>query len=282
MYNETHQREVRAMTYMDIPYKLEEVKPEAPSCRFISIWKVQANDSYQVNKAGGFDSPGLFITYEGKGILTQGTMRHELRAGTYFFVHKEIPTAYRCLNHDWKFYFIDFNSLDMVHSLQLPAHEPVSSAKIAEALLLCEQIIDTLIAQPAGYTYSAHLRLQEILLLFARERTVTAMPRHAELNNILIYMHKHIDKPLRIEELIRQSGLSRTSFFTRFRAATGQSPSDYLLRLKLESAKVSLETTSLTVKEIAAKLQFYDEFHFSKLFKKHCGVSPSTYRRSIN
>lgn len=41
-----------------------------------------------------------------------------------------------------------------------------------------------------------------------------------------------------------------------------------MLKLKLESAKVSLDTTSLSAKKIASALHFYDEFHFSKLFKK--------------
>jgi len=91
-------------------------------------------------------------------------------------------------------------------------------------------------------------------------------------------MHKNIDKSFRVDELVRRSGMSRTSFFTRFRAVTGYSPNDYMLMLKLESAKVSLETTSLSVKEIGSKLQFYDEFHFSKLFKRRFGLSPSAFR----
>jgi AraC-like DNA-binding protein len=266
------------MSFMNIPYKLEE-RPGEASCTFISIWKVQADDAYQVSKEEGFAAPGLFITYEGTGKLTQGAVRHALDSGTYFLIPAGGSTAYRCLNNDWKFYFIDFSSLDMARSLQLPVGEAVPSGKIAEARLLCERLIDNLIAQPAGYVYSAHLLLQEILLLFARERSAATKSRHTELHSILIYMHKNIGNPLRIEELVEQSGLSRTSFFTRFRSMTGQAPSDYMLKLKLESAKVTLETTRLPVKEIAAKLHFYDEFHFSKLFKKHCGLAPSEFRR---
>ncbi|MCY9691883.1 helix-turn-helix domain-containing protein [Paenibacillus alginolyticus] len=265
------------MSYMNIPYGLEE--KDVPLCKFISIWEVQADDAYQICKKEGFDTPGLFITYEGKGTLSQLNDTYELHAGTFFFVQEGIPSTYRCQNNDWKFYFLDFSSLDMPLLLQLPVCEIVSTGKIAEAVQICERMINNLIAQPTGYAYSANILLQEVLLLFAREQSVASTSRHTELDKILIYIHKNMAKPIRVEELVQLSGLSRTSFFTRFRSITGLSPSDYMLKLKLESAKVSLETTNLSVKEIAANLHFYDEFHFSKLFKRTCGLSPSAFRR---
>lgn len=266
------------MSYMNIPYGLGEGSA-VPLCEFISIWKVQANDAYQVSKREGFNAPGLFITYEGKGTFSRSTDRHELHAGTYFFVQEAVSSTYRCQNDNWKFYFLDFSSLDMTRFLQLPVCEVVSTSKLAEAIQICERMIDNLIAQPAGYAYSANILLQEVLLLFAREQSVAGTFRHTELNKILIYMHKNINKPFRVEELVQKSGLSRTSFFTRFRSITGLSPSNYMLNLKLESAKASLETTNLSVKEIASTLHFYDEFHFSKLFKRNHGLSPSAFRR---
>ncbi|WP_171686776.1 helix-turn-helix transcriptional regulator [Paenibacillus planticolens] len=265
------------MSYMNIPYGLD--REPIPLPQFISIWKVQANDTYNISKGKGFDVPGLFITYEGKGILSQGEQHHELHAGTCFFVQEAIPSTYRCQNNDWKFYFLDFSSLDVMPFLQLPVGRVIATGKVADAIQLCERMIDTLIAEPFGYAYSANMILQELLLLFAKEHSAAPSSRHTELNNILIYIHRNMNKAIRIEELIAQSGLSRTTFFSRFRSITGQSPSDYILNLKLESAKVSLETTNVSLKEIAAHLQFYDEFHFSKLFKRKYGLSPSAFRR---
>ncbi|MFX3635668.1 MAG: helix-turn-helix transcriptional regulator [Candidatus Pristimantibacillus sp.] len=264
------------MSYMNIPYRLE--KNEVSLSPFKSIWKVMANNTYQISSRKGFDSPGLFITYEGNGTLTLLNDTYELNAGTFFFVQNAISTNYKCKNEDWKFYFLDFNSLEMPNYLQLPICKVVSTGKMTEALQLCEQLIDLLISQPLGYEFSANIKLQEVCLLFAREQTIGVNSRHTEINKILIYIHRNIDKQIRIEELIQLSGLSRTSFFTRFRSTTGLSPSNYMLKLKLESAKVSLETTNLSVKEIAANLNFYDEFHFSKLYKKSFGMSPRKFR----
>jgi len=266
------------MSYMNIPYVLE--KAPITFSQLISIWKVEANDAYNITKSEGFVVPGLFITYEGKGILSQGNSLYELKAGTFFFVQEAIASEYRCQDNNWKFYFLDFSSFDVIRNLQLPVNKVETTRKVAESVLLCECMIDTLIAESFGYDYSANILLQQLLILFAREQVSEPASRHTELDNILIYLHRNMDKSIRVEELIERSGMSRTAFFSRFRALTNQSPSEYMLNLKLESAKVSLETTNLTIKEIASHLQFYDEFHFSKLFKRKYGQSPSTWRSS--
>ncbi len=268
------------MSEMNIPYKLEG-ELELPPCKFKSIWKVKAKNSYHANQAVGFANPGLFITYVGQGDLRRSGRHDDLHSGTVYFMPEAIPCSYRCKDDNWQFYFLDFSSLDMARYLELPIEKTLSTGKIPEAIQLCERLIDTLIAKPPGYGYTADILLQELLLLFARERPSSRMIRHPELDAILFYMHKNIGKPFRIEDLLRQTELSRTAFFARFRAMTGQSPSQYMQELKLASAKASLETTNLSIKEIAATLHFYDEFHFSKTFKKRYGVAPSALHRSI-
>jgi AraC-like DNA-binding protein len=265
---------------MDIPYHLEEQEDlRSPPCKFNSIWKVKANHSYQPRQANGFETPGLFVTYEGQGILDHSGRCDELDAGTVFFIPDATPCSYRCKDDDWKFYFLEFSGLDMARSLGLPVEEILSSGRIPDAILLCERMIDNLITKPSGYGYTADILLQELLLLFARELPASKSIRYPELDAVLFYLHKNIGKPFRIDDLLRQTELSRTAFFARFRAMTGQSPNRYMQELKLASAKASLETTNLSIKEIASALCFYDEFHFSKMFKKRYGTSPSSLQR---
>lgn len=147
-----------------------------------------------------------------------------------------------------------------------------------DAVRLCERLIDRLIIQPRGYGYSARLLAQELLLLFAEEDGGDARHRHPELDDILYLMHRDIGESVPMDVYVRGSGLSRTVFFSRFRGRTGLSPGQYVQELKLASAKATLETTPSSVKEIAAALGFYDEFHFSKLFKQRFGRSPRAYR----
>jgi AraC-like DNA-binding protein len=266
------------MSTMNIPYALGR-HSNVPSCALSSIWKVQADDSYCVNKRSGFSEPGLFITYEGQGSIAVAGECYQLTASTFFLLPEQTPTIYNCVRGDWKFYFLNFSSLDMCRLLGLPIGRMSATSQITEAMRLCAQLIDTLIEQPIGFAYSANHRLHEILLLFAGEQPAAAAARHIELNAVLLHIHRNIDQPISTQKLVQLSGMSRSSFYARFRSVTGFTPGDYMLKLKLESAKASLETTSLPLKEISSKLHFYDEFHFSKLFKRKYGVSPSEYRR---
>lgn len=57
------------MAYMNIPYQSDQGTALA-DFRFELVWKVHADDTYDVAKANGFDFPGIFITYEGLGTIT--------------------------------------------------------------------------------------------------------------------------------------------------------------------------------------------------------------------
>ncbi|MFB9751999.1 AraC family transcriptional regulator [Paenibacillus hodogayensis] len=268
------------MVYMDIPYELDD-GVALPTFRFKSIWKVHANDTYQVSKPHGFKYTGIFVTFEGEGSLKLLDQTFGLETGTYIIVPPSIPSAYSCVDGDWKFYFILFDPMEIVSHLDLSVGQPVTTAKMPDAVRLCERLIDNLIISPKGFGLTAQLSAQELLLHFAKEKFAYAQSRHPELDDILFQMHRQIGHPMPIDDLVRQSGLSRTVFFARFRSRTGMTPSRYIQQLKLATAKVALETTNASVKEIAGALQFYDEFHFSKLFKTRYGMAPSTYRQCL-
>lgn len=265
------------MSYINIPYQLTDTQ-SPPPCQLKSIWKVHANNSYQVVHPQGLLSPGLFITLEGKGKFVQGDTISVLSAGTLLFVKELLPCTYQCEDDNWKFYFIHFDQLHMIRHLGLPIGERMTSAKINEAIRLCERLIEMLIIQAIGYDYAANLILQELMLLFAGDQIIK-VNSNLDMEEVLLNMHRNIDQPFRSEDFIRHSGLSRTAFFSQFREMTGKSPNQYMLELKLASAKATLESTNTSVKEIAAVLQFYDEFHFSKAFKKRYGVSPRMFRK---
>lgn len=75
-----------------------------------------------------------------------------------------------------------------------------------------------------------------------------------------------------------ESGLSYAQFHRRFKEYTGKSPSNYVIRLKLNCAREMLINTKYTVREIALRCGFDNEYYFSNFFKKHEGVSPSVFR----
>ena len=63
-----------------------------------------------------------------------------------------------------------------------------------------------------------------------------------------------------------------------FHEQTGTSPSRYLNDLRMRQAKKLLMDTSLTVREIAARVGYPDPFHFSRNFRNTVGCSPARFR----
>jgi AraC-like DNA-binding protein len=61
----------------------------------------------------------------------------------------------------------------------------------------------------------------------------------------------------------------------------GYSTKKFITRLKLRRAKVLLEETDLTLKEIADQLGFSSEYYFNTVFKKHEGFPPGEFRKSV-
>ena len=81
-------------------------------------------------------------------------------------------------------------------------------------------------------------------------------------------------------DVAAELNIDRTHFFRIFKAKTGYSPEQYIMRLRIKKAKELLEAGTNTVTEIASLIGVGDVYYFSKLFKRAEGVSPTEYRKS--
>lgn len=99
------------------------------------------------------------------------------------------------------------------------------------------------------------------------------------LHKPLEAMRLYFQKPLRVSELAEMAGMSVTNFFRHFKAATGTSPIDWLRRERINQAKKRLIETDDAIAEIAAQTGYYDQFYFSRDFKRMTTVTPSEYRQ---
>src|SRR5262249_12518240 len=105
------------------------------------------------------------------------------------------------------------------------------------------------------------------------------LPRHI-LRRVIERM-RYFDTDLSLQALANESGYSRVHFVRLFKAATGYSPHNYLLNLKLERARELLKKPSMSLIDIALDCGFSSHSDMSRLFHKFVGVTPSAYRRSI-
>ena len=100
------------------------------------------------------------------------------------------------------------------------------------------------------------------------------------LNAIMKFFHTNLSKNLTLEDICDEFGLSKSYLNALFKKNTNTSPINYFTSMKMKEACKLLRSTTYSIKMIAAELGYFDPYHFSHLFKKVVGVSPSEYRSS--
>jgi len=99
-------------------------------------------------------------------------------------------------------------------------------------------------------------------------------------NRICRYVLENVDAELSIEGISRVLFMNRKYISEVFRQKTGELLIDYITRVKMARAARLLSQSTRKTYEIALQLGYRDTEYFSRLFKKHMGVTPSEYRNS--
>jgi len=77
------------------------------------------------------------------------------------------------------------------------------------------------------------------------------------------------------------AGVSPNHFVLLFTEATGLTPHQYVLRTRIESAKIYLNDQALSVAEVSRLTGFHTQEHFTKVFRKIVGLTPRDFRNEI-
>lgn len=131
-------------------------------------------------------------------------------------------------------------------------------------------------------------RLLEVLLIEAFRATQGLAGASGLLRGLaderlkiaLRQIHSEPDRPWTVGELARESALSRSTFFDRFRREVGVAPMEYLLGWRMALAKDLLRRDRIAVSEVAQRVGYSSWSTFSVAFAREVGVSPTVYARS--
>ena len=84
-----------------------------------------------------------------------------------------------------------------------------------------------------------------------------------------------------VDDIAKAVGVSRSHLYRVFMSNVGQSPIDYLTNYRVSEACSLLKNSGLSIAEIAVSVGFFDQFYFSRVFKKVKGVPPSKYLSAL-
>lgn len=132
----------------------------------------------------------------------------------------------------------------------------------------------------------------QMLLFFLREQerpqkerpvaqcSFESVNRKYLVEKIIDYFEEHYDQKISLNQVAGNMYLSPYYISKIFKAETGETPIHLLIEIRLEKARdLLLGEPALSVQEVAERVGYDDAYHFSKLFKKKFGVSPSAVRK---
>ncbi len=124
-------------------------------------------------------------------------------------------------------------------------------------------------------------RLNVIVARFSRRAfTFRAVKHSMALRKAERYIREHFLENPPLQEVAAAAGLSPAYFSTVFKEELGESFSDFLSRLKVEKAAELLIGSELSLADVADTCGFQDQSWFSRVFKRHMGVSPGRFREA--
>lgn len=102
-----------------------------------------------------------------------------------------------------------------------------------------------------------------------------------EMDNAVRYFHENYNKQISIENYARGHGMSVSWFIRNFKEYAGNTPTQYLVSLRISNAQSLLESTSYNITEIANIVGYDNPLYFSRIFSKISGMSPSEFRKQL-
>ena len=143
---------------------------------------------------------------------------------------------------------------------------------------------DELVACRWGYEEMLSYLFRELLMTMHR-RMEENLPRFSgftsqEIDYAQDYFTEHYNEEIIIEEYARSRHVSTSWFNKNFKKAVGTTPMSYILSIRMRNAQILLETTDYNISSIASMVGYENAFYFSRLFKKHKGLSPAEYRKA--
>lgn len=159
----------------------------------------------------------------------------------------------------------------------------LNPARQAEAAALLDRINDEMWHAPVAMELAVRSLLTGFLLLAGRSgeaasaSTVEETETRDGVSRAIVYMEQHFVRRIELARLAECARLSPTYFCSSFHAATGMTPWEYLIRLRLEKAKQLLRNSDFTVSEIAQRTGFCDASYLTRVFRRHEQMTPRRY-----
>ncbi len=121
----------------------------------------------------------------------------------------------------------------------------------------------------------------ELAKYLSHEKADTPFTHTKKIYSIIDYLHEHYSEKFSLTALADSVFMSRNECCRYFKQTMNMTITEYLLEYRLSKAAELLETSGLSVTEIAEQTGFCDVSYFIKMFRQKTGITPKTYTRKV-
>ena len=231
----------------------------------------------------------LIYCVDGEGWYELGGKKYTVQANQCFILPPFTPHSYGSSgSNPWSIYWIHFKGElagFYADNFRAPISTPPGTlSRIRDRLCVFEDIYTVLsngcsrenieFASSALYYFLGTIKYLDVYRGVNKDK-------NSDMNIIdsaIAYMKENVEKPISLSDICSYSGYSKSYFSTAFKAKTGHTPINYMIKLRMQVACQLLDFTDLKINQICYKVGIADQYYFSKLFSKNIGMSPSVYR----
>ncbi|HEU5397260.1 MAG TPA: AraC family transcriptional regulator [Verrucomicrobiae bacterium] len=240
-----------------------------------------------MERAEGVDQAILIYCVKGEGWCEMAGNSHKIRSGDLLALPPGTPHKYGAdERRPWTIYWVHIkgdNNSFLLSEMGITAARPVLSlGQEPELLALFEELLEVV---EQGYASSRLLYASQILthliglMIWASHHSMAGNPDAAQkVKQSIAFMKQHLDRAANVASFAAMANLSESHYRSLFKDQTGYAPMDYFIRLRIHKACQLLDTTNLTIKEIAQLTGYQDALYFSRAFKAVVELSPVQYR----
>lgn len=267
-----------------------------PTILYVSKLKMEFEDKYHAHK----DFTELTIILSGNGRYIVEGNTYDVEAGDILICSPGVHHQNQIVNPDeptvefftgfigYQFRNMPPNCIELKDGGYLLR---LSTDAKMEVMKKCYEMLAENDACQVGKYFMLKARLIEILMLMMREIVEEPENRQKGYNfesynrsyvvkQIVTYLNEHYSQKISLDQIAHNMYLSPVYISKIFKEETGESPINYLIKIRLKKAKDTLENSrNGSIKSIANSVGYDDVYHFSKLFKKYYGMSPQNYRK---
>ena len=229
----------------------------------------------------------FFWVLEGECFLRIDSKSYIIRPGQLAILPKGKLRAYTHASQRFSMYEMSFeataNGANLMEMLGLTDDNYVVDIpdKNAMSLLFETSHRKELYKNPI-YDVTWCANILSIIRIYAEERGKKAVSKDSVFKKALEYMAENLTESVRIKDLADLCYMQPTYFVKRFHEAVGMSPLAYFNRMRIYKAMELLSGTDLSIEEIARRTGISDTSYFSRVFKKHCNITPTEYRKEFS